>query len=204
MIVIVDYGMGNLGSILNMLKKVGAPALVSSDASEIARADKLILPGVGAFDQGMRNLAERNLTPLLNDLALQKGKPILGLCLGMQLFTRGSEEGQLPGLGWLDAETIRFRFPPESGCKVPHMGWNTLAPCAQHPLFAGLGDEPRFYFVHSFYVSCAAPENVLAQTRYGHDFASAIGKGNILGVQFHPEKSHRFGMALLKNFAETI
>ncbi len=205
MIVVVDYGMGNLGSILNMLHKVGVPGVISAEPSEIARADKLILPGVGAFDRGMQNLAERNLIPLLNDLVLEQRKPILGLCLGMQLFTRRSEEGQLPGLGWLDAETVRFRFAgPPPVLKVPHMGWNTLQPCANHPLFRDLGDEPRFYFVHSFYVVCGNQEEVLAQTRYGGDFASVVGKQNILGVQFHPEKSHRFGMALLRNFAESV
>ncbi|MBN1936398.1 MAG: imidazole glycerol phosphate synthase subunit HisH [Anaerolineae bacterium] len=203
MIAIIDYGMGNLGSILNMLKKVGAETVISSDAALIERADKLILPGVGAFDYGIKNLTEHGLIPLLNAQVIESKKPILGLCLGMQLFTRHSAEGQLPGLGWIDAETVRFQFDQANvHLKVPHMGWNSLRVCQPHPIFIDLDNEPRFYFVHSYHVVCADTRNVLAQTRYGDDFASVIGQGNITGVQFHPEKSHRFGMQLLKNFAE--
>ena len=202
MIVIIDYGMGNLGSIANMLKKVGAKAVVSSDAAVIERADKLVLPGVGAFDNGMKNLAERGMIPLLNAKVLQDKTPILGLCLGMQLFTRRSEEGELPGLGWLDAETVRFKFDAtHNHLKIPHMGWNTLQICRSHPLFTDLDVENRFYFVHSYYVDCADAPMVLARTHYGYDFASAVAKENIVGVQFHPEKSHKFGMKLLRNFA---
>jgi glutamine amidotransferase len=203
MIVIVDYGMGNLGSIANMLKKVGAEAVISSEAAAIERADKLILPGVGAYDNGMKNLAERGLIPLLNAKVLQDKTPILGLCLGMQLFARRSEEGQLPGLGWLDAETVRFKLDAaHTHLKIPHMGWNTLRICQSHPIFADADEEPRFYFVHSYHVVCAGPQIVLAQTHYGYDFASAVVKDNVVGVQFHPEKSHKFGMKLLRNFAE--
>lgn len=205
MIVIVDYGMGNLGSIANMLKKAGAKAVISADAGAIEDASKLILPGVGAFDNGMKNLADRGLIPLLNSHILEKKKPILGLCLGMQLFSRHSEEGQLPGLGWLDAETIRFRFDSSNDLlKIPHMGWNTIEIQQAHPLFANMEGEPRFYFVHSYHVVCADRVNVLAQTTYGFDFVSMVVKENILGAQFHPEKSHKFGMWLLKNFAERI
>ncbi len=202
MIIIVDYGMGNLGSIANMLKKVGAAAIVTGEPSVVERADKLILPGVGAFDNGMRNLTERGLVPVLKAKAMDEKVPILGLCLGMQLFTKASEEGHLPGLGWLDAETVRFRLDPSLGLKVPHMGWNTLELCRSHPALQSLGTEPRFYFVHSYYVVCNDPSLVLARTEHGYPFASAIAAGNIIGVQFHPEKSHRFGMSLLKDFAE--
>ena len=203
MIVIIDYGMGNLGSIANMLKKVGAEAVVSSEAAVIERADKLILPGVGAFDNGMKSLAERGMIPLLNAKVLRDKTPILGLCLGMQLFTQRSEEGQLRGLGWLEAETIRFKFDQAHvHLKIPHMGWNTLQICQPHPLFAEMYAEPRFYFVHSYHVVCTDARTVLAQTHYGYDFASAVAKENIVGVQFHPEKSHKFGMKLLRNFAE--
>ena len=205
MICIVDYGMGNLGSIANMLRKVGADALVSSDAAVIEKAEKLILPGVGAFDNGVKNLAERDLVSLLNTQVLQRKKPILGLCLGMQLFTKSSEEGRMPGLGWIDAQTARFRFDgANSGLKVPHMGWNTLEVCQPHSLLASVDPNARFYFVHSYYVLCGDNRNILAKTHYGVDFASVISQDNIMGAQFHPEKSHKFGMALLKNFAERV
>lgn len=205
MITIIDYGVGNLGSIANMLKKIGAPAEVSADPVALRRAEKLILPGVGAFDAGMRKLKEAGLAPLLNELVLEKKVPVLGLCLGMQLMTRRSEEGAEAGLGWFDAETVRFQFGPEqSHLKVPHMGWNTLEICRAHPLVADLGPESRFYFVHSYHVVCADPADVVARTDYGQPVTAIIARGNILGAQFHPEKSHRFGMQLLRNFAERI
>ena len=205
MIVVVDYGLGNLGSIANMLKKIGAHAVVSSDPAVVEKADKLILPGVGAFDAGMKNLETRGLIPLLNYRVLEQKTPILGVRLGMQLLCKRSEEGQLPGLGWLDAEVIRFKFDGNiANLKIPHMGWNTLAVRQPHPLFADLEAENRFYFVHSYHVVCADMGNVLAQTNYGFDFASAVVKDNIMGVQFHPEKSHKFGMRLYKNFAERV
>ena len=205
MIVVVDYGLGNLGSIANMLKKIGAHAVVSSDPAVVEKADKLILPGVGAFDAGMKNLETRGLIPLLNYRVLEQKTPILGVCLGMQLLCKRSEEGQLPGLGWLDAEVIRFKFDGNiANLKIPHMGWNTLTVRQPYPLFADLEAENRFYFVHSYHVVCADMGNVLAQTNYGFDFASAVVKDNIMGVQFHPEKSHKFGMRLYKNFAERV
>jgi len=205
MITIVDYGVGNLGSIINMLKKVGFKAIASSDPEVLQQAEKIILPGIGAFDAGMNKLNERGLVPLLNDLALQKKVPFLGLCLGLQLMTLGSEEGQTQGLGWLDAETVRFRFDGEqSHLKVPHMGWNTIDLCRPHPLFTDLEPGSRFYFVHSYYVQSHDPAAVLAETEYGVRFASILGKGNIMGAQFHPEKSHKFGMRLLRNFAEAV
>lgn len=205
MIAVIDYGLGNLGSIANMLKKVGAVATVTADPAIIRQADRLILPGVGAFDTGVRNLEERGLIPVLNERVLEENIPILGVCLGMQLMGRRSEEGQLPGLGWLDATAVRFKFEGVNAhLKIPHMGWNELTICQPHPLFANLQEESRFYFVHSYHVVCADPTNVLARTTYGFDFTSAVVKGNIIGVQFHPEKSHRFGMALLRNFAERV
>lgn len=205
MIAIVDYGMGNLGSIVNMLKKVGAQSTISSDPQTITAADKLVLPGVGAFDNGMKNLAQRGLVELLNAQVLDHKKPILGLCLGMQLFTRASEEGQLKGLGWINAQTVRFRFDQANAdLKIPHMGWNTLRIGRPHPLLADLETDARFYFVHSYHVLCNDPDTVLATTTYGYDFASVVAKDNILGAQFHPEKSHKFGMKLLKNFAERV
>jgi imidazole glycerol-phosphate synthase subunit HisH len=202
MIIIIDYGMGNLGSILNMLKKIGAPAKVSSHLPEIDEADKLILPGVGAFDTAMEHLAELGLIDLLNDKVLNRKTPTLGVCLGMQLLTKGSEEGVLPGLSWVDAETIRFRFDPkQSNLKIPHMGWNTVKICREGTLFKDLDQEARFYFVHSYHVVCHQPTDILATTDYGYECVSALQRDNIMGAQFHPEKSHKFGMKLLKNFA---
>lgn len=203
MIAIVDYGMGNLGSIANMFKRIGAVAAITSDASVIAHADKLVLPGVGAFDAGMQNIRERNLLDVLNHKVITAKTPILGLCLGMQLFTERSEEGELPGLGWIAADTVRFRMSQQHAhLKVPHMGWNSLTVKRPHPIFQNLEDQARFYFVHSFYVRCDSAEDVLATTVYGDEFASVIVKDNIIGTQFHPEKSHTFGMELLRNFAE--
>ena len=203
MIVIIDYGMGNVGSICNMLKKVGAKAIISDDVATIEKAQKLILPGVGAFDHGMRSLGDRGMISLLNGKVLEDKTPILGLCLGMQLFTRQSEEGKLPGLGWLEAETIRFRFDSTNAhLKIPHMGWNTIDICQAHPIFTDLDGDSRFYFVHSYHLVCADSRSVLAWTKYRYEFASVVAKGKILGMQFHPEKSHRFGMKLLKNFVE--
>jgi glutamine amidotransferase len=204
MIIIVDYGMGNLGSILNMLKKIGAPAAkVSSDPRDIEQADKLILPGVGAFDTGMHRLRETGLIGLLNEKVIKSGTPTLGVCLGMQLLTKVSEEGELPGLGWIDAETIRFRFDQKkTGLKIPHMGWNTVKIQREGALFKDMYSDPRFYFVHSFHVVSHNPEDVLATTEYGYDFASVVQHGHIMAAQFHPEKSHKFGMKLYKNFVE--
>jgi glutamine amidotransferase len=205
MITIVDYGVGNLGSILNMLKKVGAKAQASSDPDVLRQADKLILPGVGAFDAGMKKLNETGLVPVLNELVLEEKVPVIGLCLGMQLMTRRSEEGTEAGLGWIDAETVRFKFGPENAqLKVPHMGWNTLDIRRLHPLVMNLGPDSRFYFVHSYHVVCQNEAEVVAYTDYGYPLAAIINKGNILGAQFHPEKSHKFGMQLLKNFAERV
>jgi len=203
MICVIDYGMGNLGSIVNMLKKIGVTAVVSSESSVINKAEKLILPGVGAFDNGMKNLEERNLIPLLNAKVFQDRIPILGVCLGMQLFTQHSEEGQLPGLGWLDAKTVRFKFDQEHAhLKIPHMGWNTIRICQPNPIFTEMDNESRFYFVHSYHVICTDASAVLAETQYGYNFTSAVAKENIIGVQFHPEKSHKFGMKLFRNFVE--
>lgn len=201
MIVIIDYGLGNLASIANMLKKIGAPAEISNDVSKISQADKLILPGVGHFAKGMENLQQSGLIDTVNREVLEHKKPVLGICLGMQLMTNHSEEGDCKGLGWIDAETTRFRMPENSSLKIPHMGWSDVHFVQQQPLLNGISPEPRYYFVHSYHVTCKDPANVLGTCDYGYTFDCAIVKDNIMGVQFHPEKSHRYGMELLNNFA---
>jgi glutamine amidotransferase len=198
-ITIVDYGMGNLGAVLNMFKRIGAQARISADLGCIREAEKLLLPGVGAFDAAIRRINTSGLREVLEHKARVQKVPVLGICLGMQLLTRGSEEGQEPGLGWIAADTRRF--PGLPGLKVPHMGWNLVQPTKPHPLTAGLPEEPRFYFVHSFYVHVDDPADSLLRAHYGIDFDAAIGHDNIVGAQFHAEKSHRFGKQLLRNFA---
>jgi glutamine amidotransferase len=204
MIVIINYATGNLGSIANMLKKTGAAVRMSSAIDDIEQAEKLVLPGVGAFDEGIKNLRESGLIPVLNYKVLEKKTPILGICLGMQLFTRGSEEGDLAGLGWINGTTIRFNFDKsmENRPRIPHMGWNTVSVIKNGDLFHDLQPDPRFYFVHSYHVLCEDRDVVLSETCYGYDFTSSFNSENITGVQFHPEKSHRYGMKLLENFVK--
>ena len=200
MLMIVDIGVGNLGSIVNMFKKVGVKAEVSSNPEEFRSAEKIVLPGVGAFDEGMRRLEENGFIGPLNEMALDRKVPVIGICLGSQLLGKKSEEGERPGLGWIDMEVVRF--PEGRGLRIPHMGWNVVKPTANDALFKGADDELRYYFVHSYHMKCARSEDIAGVTHYGADFISAVRHENIYGVQFHPEKSHRFGAALLKNFAE--
>jgi imidazole glycerol-phosphate synthase subunit HisH len=205
LIVIIDYGMGNLGSIANMLRKIGVEALVSSNQKDIERATKLILPGVGAFDNGMKCLTGLGLVPVLNEMVTVRKIPLLGICLGMQLMTRCSQEGSFEGFGWLDAQTERFDFGGEfANLKVPHMGWNTVRQRKQSAIMDGMQEETRFYFVHSYHVVCNNSNDVLLETTYGFDFVSAVQIDNLIGVQFHPEKSHKYGMKLLSNFVEFV
>jgi len=201
MIGIVDYGMGNLGSIYNMLKKIRADAIISSDPSKLVQVSKLVLPGVGAFDNGIKSLEKMGLISFLNEMVLEKKTPILGICLGMQLFAKKSEEGDLPGLGWIDAQAVRFEpEDPEQKLLVPHMGWNLIEIAKEHQLFDSMFEEIKFYFVHSYHVQCNGPDDTLAEAYHGRYFSAAIAKENVIGVQFHPEKSHKFGMQLMKNF----
>ena len=202
MILIIDYGMGNLGSVLNMFKKIGVKAKISSDLKEIREAKKILLPGVGSFDTAMKKINESGLLDVLNKKALIDKIPILGICLGMQLMTNSSEEGKLPGLGWIDAETINFKNKIPKKLKIPHMGWNTCSIVQKNELVKNYEDEIKFYFVHSYYVKVYNEKNSLMKTNYDLEFDSAIVKNNLFGAQFHPEKSHKFGMNLFKNFAK--
>jgi len=202
MISVIDYGVCNLGSMLNMLRKAGAQAQLASTASDIDRAEKIILPGVGAFDNGIAALTERGLVEPLRRKALRDKVPLLGVCLGMQMLGRRSEEGKLDGLGLLDAEAQRFRFDADSGFKVPHMGWSQLLPRRDSVLLRALETRSRFYFCHSYHLVCKDGADVLARAGYGGEFVAIVQRDNVYGVQFHPEKSHRFGMELLHNFAE--
>lgn len=199
MITIVDYGMGNLGSIRNMFKRIGVPATIASDAASIEAAGKIVLPGVGAFDSAMERIEASGLRAVLDYKALEQRVPVLGICLGMQLLTRGSEEGKRPGLGWIAASTRRI--PDGAGLKIPHMGWNLVERSNQSALTQALPPEPRFYFVHSYCVHADDRRDSILTARHGITFDAAVAHGNIYGAQFHPEKSHRFGMALLANFA---
>ena len=203
MITIVDYGTSNLGSMQNMLKKVGASSRIAALPQDLEEATKIIVPGVGSFDAGMKKLQQSGMIPLLNQKALVERVPTLGVCLGMQLMTEGSEEGELPGLGWIEARTVRFDQSSDVGLKVPHMGWNEVTPAKSSALIAQFPPGARFYFAHSFHVMCNSTEDVLLTFAYGaNTFAAAFQRGNLMGAQFHPEKSHRFGMTFLKNFVE--
>jgi imidazole glycerol-phosphate synthase subunit HisH len=200
MTVIVDYGCGNLSSIANMIRKIGGKAVITSDPAEIAAAEKIILPGIGAFDTGMSRLNEMGFAGILNNKALKEKVPVLGICLGMQLMTRGSEEGVLKGLSWFDADTLKFNFESAPQLKVPLMGWKYVQQKKASRLLDGMYETPKFYFVHSYYVRCNNEADILATTMYGSEYTSAFEKDNLFGVQFHPEKSHKYGMKILQNF----
>ncbi len=204
MIAIIDYGMGNPASIKNMLGRLGHRAEMTRTPADAAGADRIILPGVGAFDEGMARLGELGWNDSLRAEAAGRGRPLLGICLGMQLLFPSSEEGRLPGLGLVDGAVVKFRFGPEvtPTPRIPHMGWRSISPVGTAPeLFAGLEQEARFYFVHSYHCRCANSVEVAAEADYGFRFTCAVRRGRLYGVQFHPEKSHRYGMRLLDNFA---
>lgn len=204
MITIIDYHAGNIASISNMLSKLGARSRITNDVDAIRSATRIILPGVGSFDYGMRKLNELNLIPTLNQKVINEKTPCLGICLGAQLMCQQSEEGILPGLQWIQARVQKFptqvngkRYP------VPHMGWDVVTPARASRLLTNLNNHPRFYFVHSYYITCQDRGDALLTNHYGIDFDSAFERENIVGVQFHPEKSHKFGKTLLRNFIES-
>lgn len=200
MICIVDYGMGNIGSIQNMLNKLGVHSIISSDPEVIEDASQLILPGVGHFQRGMERLVELNLVDLLNKKVLVDRIPSLGICLGMQLMGKLSEEGNSAGLGWFDAEFKKFDLQKTNyPIKVPCIGWNEVTLKKSSKLFEGI-DQPRFYFVHSYHAVCNQSSEILAEAEYGYKYTAAYEKENIYGVQFHPEKSHKYGLQLFQNF----
>ena len=201
MVGIIDYGLGNLGSIQNMLKVIGEKSVITFDTDKLDKCERLILPGVGAFDAGMGKLNENGLAQFVKQKALVDKKPILGICLGMQLLGRKSEEGELPGLGLIPFDNIKFRLD-DTDLKVPHMGWDIVDFKQDNRLIKNLKGTQRYYFVHSYHAKCDSEENVLMTCDYGSEFTASVVKDNILGVQFHPEKSHNFGMALLENFVK--
>ena len=203
MITIIDYEMGNVGSIANMFKYIGIKSTIESDPDKIKNASKILLPGVGSFDTAMQKIKDKGLEEVLNEKVLKEQVPELGICLGMQLLTDGSEEGNLKGLGWISARTVSFKNRIDCKLKVPHMGWNIVEKQQQSSLTDGFDkfDEARYYFVHSYFVKVESEKNSILKTIYGLEFDSAIQKENIFGAQFHPEKSHKFGMKIFENFA---
>jgi imidazole glycerol-phosphate synthase subunit HisH len=194
--------MGNLGSIVNMIKRIGYRCEITSEKAKIDLAEKIILPGVGHFDRAMQNIVTLGLMDVITKKALNDKTPMLGICLGMHLMCKRSEEGRESGLELIDAEVKRFTFTEGQKLRIPHMGWNNVRTQKDNPLFFSMYESPRFYFVHSYHVVCNNINDVLSTTPYGFDFHSSFSNGNIMGVQFHPEKSHKFGMLLLKNFIE--
>lgn len=201
MTAIIDYGLGNLGSIYNMLDVIGEDSVITSNKNEIHEADRMILPGVGSFDAGMNFLKEKGLIEILND-EVKNGKPILGICLGMQLLGRKSEEGILSGLSYIPFDSVKFSIDEKLNLRVPHMGWDIVNFKQKNPILDGIEGTQRYYFVHSYHAKCDSEENVLMSCDYGYEFAASVVKDNVYGVQFHPEKSHDFGMRFLTNFVE--
>jgi glutamine amidotransferase len=203
MITIVDYGLGNIQAFANVYKRLGIPVAIAKDASDLTTATKLILPGVGAFDHAMKLLTQSGMRYVLEEMVISEGVPVLGVCVGMQILAAASEEGHMPGLGWIPGKVLAFRSNEQSaGMPLPHMGWNDIRPHTSSVLFEGFAGDERFYFLHSFYFQCDHDEYISAETTYGTRFSCAVQRKNIFGVQFHPEKSHKFGTQLLKNFAD--
>ena len=202
MISIIDYGMGNLNSVKRKLDRMGVKSIITSDPEEIKKSDRIILPGVGHFAKAILEIKNRGLWDLLSEQVIVKKKLVLGICLGMQLMAKHSEEGDSEGFGWIDAEVLRFKVSDTIKYKIPHMGWNTLNQVKESPLFENINLNSEFYFVHSYYVYCSKPDDILTETTYDYSFTSAFQKENIFGVQFHPEKSHDAGEVVLRTFVK--
>lgn len=203
MIAIIDYGSGNLAAIANIYKQLKIPHLITADAGEIRAADRYILPGVGAFDATMRYLKESGLVDLLNEQVVEKNKKVLGICVGMQILGDSSEEGELPGLGWIRGRIRKIDVSRiTSGPRLPHMGWNSVDLTQSSKLFDGVDLQCGFYFLHSYYFDAANQDDVTATVEYGDRLPCAVAHGNVFGMQFHPEKSHSNGVAVFRNFAE--
>lgn len=203
MIVIIDYGLGNVLAFENVYRRLNIPVKVAKTADNLTDATRLILPGVGSFDHAMQQLDKSGMRHTLEQLVLQQGVPVLGICVGMQMLANSSDEGKLPGLGWIDGIVRKFDVATlPHGTHLPHMGWNDVKPLDNNRLFKGLEKDARFYFLHSYYFECHQPSDNLAVSDYGGEFGCAVNHKNVYGVQFHPEKSHHFGSQLLKNFEE--
>lgn len=200
-VTLVNYGLGNIRAFAHIYQRLNIPVVVATTAEQLARAEKIILPGVGAFDWAMTRLNDSGLRDTLDELVLRQQVPVLGVCVAMQMMAHRSEEGELPGLGWIDAEVVRFDRAQISHAPLPHMGWNDVRPTATDSLFRGI-EAPRYYFLHSYCIVPRHPGDVLATARYGSDFTAAVHSGHVFGTQFHPEKSHQWGINLLQNFAE--
>jgi glutamine amidotransferase len=203
MIAIVNYGSGNIQAIANIYGRLGIPFVIATTPDELRTADKVLLPGVGAFDQAMNELEKSGMRRALDEVVREQKRPVLGICVGMQLLARSSEEGSAAGLGWIDGAVRRFdESSIQQATHLPHMGWNTVEPVTAHPLFEGVDLRTGYYFLHSYYFECHDQADVLGVTEYGGPFTSVVQRDNVFGVQFHPEKSHQAGIQLLKNFAE--
>lgn len=203
MIAIIDYGLGNIKAFANVYKMLNIPVIIAKNPDHLQGIDKIILPGVGAFDYAMQRFNNSGMRETVDELVLVKKVPVLGICVGMQMLAKSSEEGKLPGLGWIDADVKRFDPSTfnQKAC-IPHMGWNDVKPIGNNKLMHHLENNARFYFLHSYYFHCNKQEDTIATTNYGIDFSCAVGYNNVYGVQFHPEKSHKWGIQLLNNFAE--
>ena len=204
MIVVVDYGMGNLGSVIKSLNRIKAEVIISTSIDDIKNASKIILPGVGHFANGMKRLREYGYLNILNKKVINDSIPILGICLGMQLFAKHSEEGNTKGLGWIDADVKRFKVKDKLKWKIPHMGWNSIKIKKKSPIIDGIYQDELFYFVHSYHMTCSNERDILSTTEYSYEFTSCIQRKNIYGTQFHPEKSHDKGLEILNNFVFKI
>lgn len=203
MITIIDYGLGNIRAFLNVYERLNIPVSIATCADDLKEAEKIILPGVGAFDSAMNKLNQSGMRDALERRVLGDRQPILGICVGMQILAKSSDEGSLPGLGWINGTVNKFDISASStNFPLPHMGWNTISPSIGNPLLANFDNDSRFYFLHSYYFQCKTPGDTIAVTEYGKQFSSAVNSGNVYGVQFHPEKSHQWGIQLLKNFAD--